>query len=57
MIALPLRLSVVAAVVGVGVGFGFRLVGVSFISFPSFLGSSDSEFVFDLEFIVKNILK
>ena len=37
--------------------FGFRLVGVSFISFRGFLGSSESEFVFYLEFVVKKYFK
>ena len=37
--------------------FGFRSVGVSFISFRGFLGSSKSKFFFDLEFDAKDYFK
>ena len=49
-----LRAAVVVVVVVVSVG---RSVGVSFILFCRFSGSSKSEFVFDLEFVLKNYLK
>ena len=37
--------------------FGFWSVGVSFISFRGFLGSSKSKFFFDLEFDAKDYFK
>ena len=36
---------------------GRRSVGVSFISFRGFLGSSKSKFFFDSEFVVKDYFK